>query len=311
MKNKFSHVSTFMSMDDSYEDSDLIVFGVGFDGTTSNRPGTRFASSAMRLEFYGLETYSPMLDLDLDDFNICDIGDLELSIGNTDLVLEEIYEGCKKIVQDNKIPFMIGGEHLVTLPAFKAVYEKYRDIYVLHFDAHTDLRDEYNNNKHSHATVIKRIWDITGDNRIYQFGIRSGTKEEFDFALKEKHTYMEVSSIDTFEKVVKSLDKKNIYLTIDLDVLDPSIFPGTGTPEPGGITYREFENIFKILKDSNINLVGCDIVELSPDYDDTNVSTVTACKILRELALVALDKHNKQNQGGIEKWQDIYSLQNQ
>lgn len=280
-------------MESSYEESDIVVFGVGFDGTTSNRPGTRFASSAMRLEFYGLETYSPKLDLDLENKKICDIGDLDLSRGNTEAVLDEIYRETKSIVNDNKIPFMIGGEHLVTLPAFKAVYEKHNDVCVLHFDAHTDLREEYNNNKNSHATVIKRVWDIVGDNRIYQFGIRSGTKEEFDFALKEKHTYMEVSTINTFEQIVKSLDNKKVYLTIDLDVLDPSIFPGTGTPEPGGLTYGQFESVFKILKDSNINLVGCDIVELSPDYDNTKVSTITACKILRELSLVIAHKCNK------------------
>lgn len=290
MKNKFYNTPTFMSMDDSYEESKLVVFGAGFDGTTSNRPGTRFASSSMRPEFYGLETYSPILDLDMDDYKICDIGDLELSIGNTDTVLNEIYEGTKSIIKDNKVPFMIGGEHLVTLPAFKAVHEKYNDLYVLHFDAHTDLREEYNNNENSHATVIKRIWDIVGDNKIFQFGIRSGTKEEFEFALKYNHTYMETHTINTFKEIVDKLENKNIYLTIDLDVLDPSIFPGTGTPEPGGVTYKEFEGIFKILKHSNINLVGLDIVELSPDYDNTNVSTVTACKILRELALIVSDK---------------------
>lgn len=293
MKNKFYNTPTFMSMEDDYNESKLIVFGAGFDGTTSNRPGTRFASSSMRPEFYGLETYSPILDLDMDDYKICDIGDLELSIGNTDKVLDEIYKGTKAIVDDSKVPFMIGGEHLVTLPSFKAVYEKYNDIYVLHFDAHTDLRDEYNNNKNSHATVIKRIWDIVGDGKIFQFGIRSGTKEEFDFALKEKHTYMETHTINTFLDIVKSLEDKNVYLTIDLDVLDPSIFPGTGTPEPGGISYREFEEVFKVLKNSNINLVGLDIVELSPDYDNTNVSTVVACKILRELALIVSDKINR------------------
>lgn len=284
--NMFTNNFKFMSMDSSYEKSDLVVFGVGFDGTTSNRPGTRFASGAMRKEFDGLETYSPVLNLDMEDFNICDMGDLELSIGNTEKVLDEIYENVKILINDNKIPFMIGGEHLVTLPAFKAVYEKYNDIYVLHFDAHTDLREEYNNCKNSHATVIKRIWDIVGDEKIFQFGIRSGTKDEFDFSLNENHTYMEVGNITTFKAIVESLAGKNIYLTIDLDVLDPSIFPGTGTPEPGGITYKELENTFKILKQYNINIVGCDIVELSPDYDNTKVSTITACKILRELSLV-------------------------
>ncbi|MDX5684404.1 arginase family protein, partial [Clostridioides difficile] len=152
MKNNFYHMNTFMSMDKNYEESNLIVFGVGFDGTTSNRPGARFASSSMRKEFYGLETYSPFLDLDLEDYNICDYGDLEISVGSTEQVLKEIYQETYKIVRDSKVPFMIGGEHLVTLPAFKAVHEKYNDIYVIHFDAHTDLREEYNNSKNSHAT---------------------------------------------------------------------------------------------------------------------------------------------------------------
>ncbi|GAA3661012.1 agmatinase [Asaccharospora irregularis] len=287
--NNFYYLDKFMAMDSEYDLADIVVYGVGFDGTTSNRPGTRFASSAMRGEFYGLETYSPILKLDLEDYKICDLGDLELSIGNTERVLDEIYQGTKQIVQDNKFPMMIGGEHLVTLPAFKAVYEKYKDIYVLHFDAHTDLREEYNNNKNSHATVIKRIWDILGDDKIFQFGIRSGTKEEFDFALNKNHTYMEVGGITTFEEILDKLNNKNVYLTIDLDILDPSIFPGTGTPEPGGITYKELEKVFSIIKKSSINLVGCDIVELSPDYDNTNVSTITACKILRELSLVIGD----------------------
>ncbi len=206
--NKFSNINTFMGMENPYDKSDIVVYGAGFDGTTSNRPGTRFASSSMRHEFYGLETYSPILKLDLEDFKICDIGDLDLSIGDTDKVLQEIYEGTKEIIKDNKTPFMIGGEHLVTLPAFKAVYEKYEDVYILHFDAHTDLREEYNNNKNSHATVIKRIWDIVGDNKIYQFGIRSGTKEEFDFSLKENHTYMELGSINTFKDIVDKLEYK-------------------------------------------------------------------------------------------------------
>ncbi|MGL6107112.1 agmatinase [Romboutsia sp.] len=291
--NKFYQINNFMGMNAKYEEANVVVFGVGFDGTTSNRPGTRFASSSMRPEFYGLETYSPLLKLDLEDYKICDIGDLELSIGDTDKVLNEIYEGTKEIVKDNKIPLMIGGEHLVTLPSFKAVQEKYQDIHVLHFDAHTDLREEYNNNKNSHATVIKRIWDIVGDNRIFQFGIRSGTKEEFDFALENNHTYMEVESINTFEEIVKKLKNKNIYLTIDLDILDPSIFSGTGTPEPGGVTYKEFQNIFTILKKYNIKIVGCDMVELSPDYDNTNVSTITACKILRELTLVLSNNYKE------------------
>lgn len=288
MQNNFFRSGKFMSMEDNYEESKIIVYGVGFDGTTSNRPGTRFAPLKMRNEFDGLETYSPIIDLDLEDFKVCDCGDLELSIGNTDLVLDEIYKATKNLITDNKVPVMIGGEHLVTLPAFKAVYEKYSDVNVIHLDAHTDLREEYNNSKNSHATVIKRVWDIVGDDRIYQFGIRSGTKEEFIFA--KNHTYLELGDVQTFDEKIKELSGKNVYITIDLDVFDTSIFSGTGTPEPGGINYREFNKILLAIKNSNINIVGLDIVELSPDYDSSACSTTLACKVLRDTVLVLAEK---------------------
>ena len=287
--NKFSNINTFMGMENPYDKSDIVVYGAGFDGTTSNRPGARFASSSMRPEFYGLETYSPILELDLEDFKICDMGDLDLSIGDTDKVLQEIYEGTKQIIQDNKIPFMIGGEHLVTLPAFKAVYEKYEDVYILHFDAHTDLREEYNNNKNSHATVIKRIWDIVGDNKIYQFGIRSGEREEFCFA--REHTNLNKFNFTGLSKAIEACRGYPVYFTIDLDVLDPSVFPGTGTPEAGGVTFMELLEAMIVV--SELNVVAMDINELSPVYDQSGGSTAVACKVLRELLLAMNKGENK------------------
>ena len=288
------NIETFIGCDNDYEESKIVIFGAPFDSTTSFRPGTRFASKAMRSESFGIETYSTYQDKDLEDIEVFDGGDLELRFGSPESALKDIEEFTRKILNDDKIPCMIGGEHLVTLGAFRAAAEKYPDVHVIHFDAHADLRDEYLGQKLSHASVMHRVWDIVGDNRIYQFGIRSGTKEEFDFSLKENHTYMEVGNINTFKDIVDKLEYKKIYITIDLDVFDPSIFPGTGTPEPGGVTYREFENIFSILKNSNVDIVGCDIVELSPDYDNTKVSTVLACKVLRELALV-LGYNNEKN----------------
>ena len=276
----------FLGMETPYEDANVVWFGIPFDGTTSNRPGTRFASQAIRLESEGLETYSPLLDLDLEDAKIHDAGDIGLSIGDTPRVMEEIKKVTAQILADGKIPFMVGGEHLVTLPVVEAVYEKYPDVHIIHFDAHTDLRDTFNNNKLSHATVIRRIHDFLGDGRIFQFGIRSGTKEEFDFARVHNHVYMEPHTMDTLPEVIKQLKGKKVYVTIDLDCLDPSVFPGTGTPEPGGLTYREYQTLFTQLKDADLELVGADIVELSPHYDPTGVSTVVGAKSLRDLSLV-------------------------
>ena len=276
----------FLGMDTPYEEARVIWFGIPFDGTTSNRPGTRFAASAIRLESEGLETYSPLLDLDLEDAKIMDAGDVGLSIGDTPRVMAEIKEVTAQILADGKIPFMVGGEHLVTLPVVEAVYEKYPDMHIIHFDAHTDLRDTFNNNKLSHATVIRRIHDFLGDGRIFQFGIRSGTKEEFDFARVHNHVYMEPHTMNTLPEVIQSLKGKKVYVTIDLDCLDPSVFPGTGTPEPGGLTYREYQQLFTQLKEADLDIVGADIVELSPHYDPTGVSTVVGAKSLRDLSLV-------------------------
>lgn len=290
MQNHLTNAAQFLAMDSSYEEANVIVFGAPFDGTTSYRPGTRFAASQMRLESDGIETYSPRLDLDLEEFLICDAGDVSLSNGNTVKILSEINEVASQIIQDDKKPLMIGGEHLVTLPVIEALIKKHPDVHLLHFDAHTDLRDTYHHEKLSHATVIRRCWDLLGDHRIYQFGIRSGMKQEFDFALKEQHTYMEPFTVHSVKDIVAQLAWKKVYITIDLDILDPSIFPGTGTPEPGGITYKELETVFEVIKESTIEVVGADLVELSPHYDQTNVSTIVACKVLRELALLVAVK---------------------
>lgn len=279
MLNK--NIETFIGCDKEYPQADIVIFGAPFDSTTSYRPGTRFASKVMRSESFGLETYSPYQDADLCDISVFDGGDLELPFGNTKRVLEEIQSYTHKIVFDQKIPVMIGGEHLVTLGAVKAVFEKYPDLHIIHFDAHADLREDYLGEQLSHATVMRRIWDFVGDNRMFQFGIRSGEKSEFVFA--EKHTILNKFNFEQLDHVIQQLAGKPVYFTLDLDVLDPSVFPGTGTPEAGGVQFLDL--LHAILKIGKLNIVGCDINELSPVYDQSGVSTATACKILREMLL--------------------------
>ena len=280
------NVSTFIGCEAEYDESSIVVFGAPFDSTTSFRPGTRFASQVMRGESWGLESYSPYQDLDLYDFNIFDGGEIELPFGNSEGALALIEDFSTKVVEDGKIPVMIGGEHLVTLGAFKGVFKKYPDVHVIHFDAHADLREDYLGQKLSHATVIHRVWDLVGDNKIFQFGIRSGEKEEFLWA--KDHVYTNKFNCDTLDYALERVKDKPVYVTIDLDVLDPSVFPGTGTPEPGGIQFNELLN--SILKLRGLNIVGFDINELSPQYDQTGASTAVACKVLREMLLVANNK---------------------
>jgi agmatinase len=277
------NVETFIGCDASYDDARIVLFGAPFDSTTSFRPGTRFAPHAIRSESFGLETYSPWLDRDLEDISVFDSGDIELCIGSAEKALNQISERTSVILADGKIPFMIGGEHLVTLGAFREIFKKYPDVHIIHFDAHTDLRDDYLDVKLSHACVIRRCHDLTGDGRIHQFGIRSGERAEWRWA-RQGHTDLHPFNFDGLAETVKGLGNVPVYFTIDLDVMDPSVFPGTGTPEYGGVTFMQLLEAIKTVCDG-CNIVGLDVNELCPPYDQTGASTAAACKIIRELLL--------------------------
>ena len=281
MLNK--NIVSFLGCDAEYDEARVVLFGAPFDSTTSFRPGTRFAGPAIRGDSWGLETYSPYQDRDLTDCHIFDSGDLELAIGDSEKVLAVIEERAETILKDDKLPFLIGGEHLVTLGSIRAVAGQYPDLHIIHLDAHTDLREDYLGVKLSHACVIRRCWEILGNGRIHQFGIRSGEKDEFEWA-KSGHTSLHPFDLEGLEETVESLKGKPVYFTLDLDVLDPSVFPGTGTPEPGGIDYMTLQRAV-IAVCQNVCLVGCDVNELCPPYDASGVSTAVACKIIREMLL--------------------------
>ena len=237
----------------------------------------------MRHESFGLESYSPYQDKDLTDINVFDSGDLELCFGSSEMALADIQKRAEEILEADKFPLLLGGGHLVTLAAVRAVAAKYPDPHIIHFDAHADLRDDYLGARLSHACVLRRCHDLLGDGRIHQFCIRSGEREEFRFAAK--HTDFHPLSFEGLEETVRELKEKNvpIYFTIDLDCLDPAAFPGTGTPEAGGVTFLELLEAIRIVAQANV--VGADVNELAPMLDASGVSTATACKVLRELLL--------------------------
>ena len=280
------NIETFIGCDSDYEEAKIVLFGAPFDSTTSFRPGARFGSAAMRHESFGLETYSPYQDKDLADYQVFDSGDLELCFGSAESALADIEDRTRTIIEDWKLPLMMGGEHLVTLGALSAVWEKYPQVHIIHFDAHADLRNDYLGAHLSHACVLRRCHDLLGDGRIHQFCIRSGEKAEFIFA--KEHTDMHKFDFSGLTELVEELSEAEtpVYFTIDLDCLDPSVFPGTGTPEAGGVTFSQL--LQAILMVARTNVVGADINELAPMLDTSGVSTATACKVLRELLLALL-----------------------
>lgn len=277
------NIETFIGCESSFEEASIVLYGAPFDSTTSFRPGARFGPAAMRHESFGLETYSPYQDRDLMDISVFDSGDLELCFGSSEMALSDIQKRAEEILKADKFPLLLGGEHLVTLAAVRAVAAKYPDLHIIHFDAHADLRDDYLGARLSHACVLRRCHDLLGDGRIHQFCIRSGEREEFRFATQ--HTDFHPLSFDGLEETVRELKEKNvpIYFTIDLDCLDPAAFPGTGTPEAGGVTFLELLEAIRTVAQANV--VGADVNELAPMLDASGVSTATACKVLRELLL--------------------------
>ena len=267
----------WMGQNADYESSKIVMLGLPFDGTVSYRPGSRFAPERIRLASWGLEEYSPLFDKHLEEVNFHDAGDLELPLGNTYKSLDVIQKNVEDIYKDGKKVFGIGGEHLVTLPEIKAVSKFYDNLAIVHFDAHTDLREEYIGEEMSHSAVIRHASKITGPENLKQIGIRSGMKEEFEFMKKHNTLISKYQELDV-------LRGKNIFVTVDLDVLDPSVMSGTGTPESGGLQFNELAGWFEYLKDFNI--IGADVVELAPDYDASGVSTAVATKVIRELLMI-------------------------
>lgn len=275
----------FIKSHPNYEESKAVLYGMPMDWTVSYRPGSRFGPNKIREVSIGLEEYSPYLDRELGDVLFFDAGDIPLPFGNPEKSLAEIETYVHTLLADEKIPMGMGGEHLVSLPVMKAVASKYDDLAIIHFDAHTDLRENYEGEEYSHSTPIRKIADHIGPKNVYSFGIRSGMKEEFDWA---KENGMHISKFEVLEplkEVLPTLEGRNVYVTIDMDVLDPAHAPGTGTVDAGGITSRELLASIHAIAASGVNVVGFDLVELAPVYDHSDQTANTASKLMREMIL--------------------------
>ncbi len=273
-------MSNFLAASKDKNNSKIALLGIPFDNTSTFRNGSQFAPDLIRLYSDSIETYSPYQNYDLNDVSFYDYGNIKVFSGDTKASLKNIETQIGKLLKKDKLPISIGGEHLITLSVIKALKKKYNKITLIQFDAHTDLRDDYEGVKLSHATVMKRIMELTEINLI-QIGIRSGTREEFNMAKKNGLLY-NITDIDKINRIIKNT---NVYITIDLDVFDPAYMPGVGNPEAGGINFPDFINFLLYLKINN--LIGIDVVELIPHIDTTYHSTIFAAKLIRELLIFA------------------------
>ena len=279
----------FMGAQRDIDQCRVSLLGVPYDGTCCFRPGARFGPSAVREDSYGIETYCPQLNLDLEDINFTDIGSLDVPLGDAKLTLDYIRDATDILLKKNLKPLIIGGEHSITSGVIKSLITNYPDLIMLQLDAHADLRDEWLGSKFSHACTMKRCLEILPSKKIFQIGIRSGTKSEFLEMNNSKRLIQHTlgKNAKSLEEALKSFKGRPIYLTFDLDWFDPSIMPGTGTPEPGGYFWRDFAAIIDVIKSHN--LIGADVVELSPKLDNTGISSILAAKVIRSLIML-LDK---------------------
>ncbi|WP_274648501.1 agmatinase [Paenibacillus humicola] len=276
--------NVFILSSDDYAASKAVIYGMPMDFTVSFRPGSRFGPARIREVSVGLEEYSPYLDRSLEDIVYFDAGDLLLPFGNAARSLEMIGEYVRGVLDDGKMPLGLGGEHLVSWPIFREVYVKYPDLAIIHFDAHADLREQYEGEPLSHSTPLRKAAGLIGGRNIYQFGIRSGSREEWQFA-REHINFHPFEVLEPLKKALPELAGRPVYLTIDIDVLDPSCAPGTGTAEAGGITSKELLEAVHAIARSDVNVVGCDLVEVAPAYDPTEQTQIVASKVIREMLL--------------------------
>jgi len=280
MKLPFTE-QTFISAKASFEEGKIVILGCPYDGSASFRPGARFGPSAIRKASWGIETFSPYFGRDLSQLSLHDMGDLELPLGEKKASLNLIGKALRTILSEKKFPVLLGGDHLITLPIVEEILHLYPKLHLLQLDAHTDLREEYLGDTLNHSTMIKRLIDRLGKGRLLQVGVRSGTEAEFQLARKMRSIVS--PDLSSLRSMVKRLRNDPVYVTLDLDVIDPSLLPGVGTPEPGGFTFERFLSLIKELR--SLHVIGFDMVELTPDYDPSQVSSITASVILREMVL--------------------------
>lgn len=283
MRELLEQRGVFMGAGGEYGPAGVVILGAPMDFTVSFRPGTRLGPGRIRDVSVGLEEYSPYLDRDLADCCFYDAGDVVMPMGHPRESLRRLGAVVKQLLADGKLPLVLGGEHLVSLAAISEAAAKYPDLVVLHLDAHADLRDDYLGEQLSHASVMRRVLEVVGGENLYQLGIRSGTAAEFAFGRRNTR-FHPFEILAPLRKIVPLLRGRPVYVTLDIDVVDPAFAPGTGTPEPGGCSAAEIIKAVHLLE--GLNVVGADLVEVCPVYDQSERTSLLAAKLVREIILL-------------------------
>lgn len=259
------------------------IIGIPFDGTTVHRQGAYSGPEAIRKGSQFLESYSPFLDRDLKNMDFVDYGDLDVKDTTVEVMITKVTDKVRELLSKNMRVVLLGGERTCSLGAIKEFASVNPGLKVLHLDAHADLYEEHNGEKVTHSTVIRRLLEYIPSESIYRIGVRSGSRKDL-VASGLKLPLGFDGGVHDVEAALNSLPRQSdIYLTLDLDVFDPSLVPGVGNPEPMGMTYREFVQLVRGL--TFHNLIGFDVVELTPEYDPSGISAIVAASAVRDLMI--------------------------
>ena len=276
----------FLAAGDDLENAAGVLLGCPLDDTGSFRGGSRFAPAQLRLVSGALEEYSLARDRDLRDISFFDGGDLVLAPGDTEASLDKIAAAVAAILGSGKKPFLLGGEHTITYGGVKGCLSKYPHLTVICLDAHADMRPAYLGAAFSHASVAYYLRLLEGVD-LYQFGIRSAEREELQGLRPGENIFFHLLR-EPLEKMLPILSERPLYVSLDIDIVDPAFAPGVTAPEPGGVTSAELLEIFSLLEKLKDNVIAFDLVEISPPYDPAQITALLGAKIIREALLTFL-----------------------
>jgi agmatinase len=269
-------------------DARIVLFGIPFEGAVNLRRGADHGPRDLRVASDSIETYSPALDRDLEDLAIADLGDCELGSGTPRAQLDCARREIAHFWRPGLLPVMLGGDHTATLPVIEVLAPAVPDLRILQLDAHPDLRQQFLGERFNYASAMARVMDVVAPERVYQVGMRTGAREEYERKAPHLHPAHAVHPVDAVRTLVPELGRHPLYVTIDIDVLDPSEAPGTGAPEPCGLRTGELVEIIRLLEPCRI--VGTDLVEVAQGFDPSGRTAITACGVLREAILTWWDR---------------------
>ena len=290
---RFSGVPTFMRLPyiPRAEELDIALIGVPFDGGTTYRPGPRFGPRNIRVQSAMIRPWNPVLKVDpFAKWRIADFGDLSINPLSIEDTYRRIAEQLGEVLRAGARTACVGGDHSILLPILRAIHKQFGPVGFVQLDAHGDTWAGYFGSPHSHGTPVKYAVEegLIADGYALQVGLRGQVYSEADFDFARKHGIAIVTSeefhrggVELVKRRLKKFAKRPTYITLDIDVVDPAFAPGTGTPQVGGLSSAQILDLVRGLK--GMNLVGCDLVEVSPPYDNGEITSLLAANLLYEL----------------------------